>query len=72
MATASKASNTKASSKAVDYTKIKQFLSNGSNDIALLPLEAQILQGWRWSAVLSYNSGVKKFMRFMKVSSKEF
>ncbi|PLW40900.1 hypothetical protein PCASD_10762 [Puccinia coronata f. sp. avenae] len=42
MATASKASNTKASSKAVDYTKIKQFLSNGSNDIALSPLEAQI------------------------------
>ncbi|KAH9447907.1 hypothetical protein Pst134EB_021899 [Puccinia striiformis f. sp. tritici] len=28
-----------------------------------------MLHGWRWNTLLSYNAGVKKFLRFKKVTS---
>lgn len=46
-----------------DIKNISAFLS-GTNEIQVTPLQAHLLRGWKPNTLSSYNSGVKKFLKF--------
>jgi hypothetical protein len=50
--------------------KISQFLSDGEKRRDLDWRDVHILKAWSWTTLLSYNAGVKKYMKF-KEQTKE-
>ncbi|KNE90586.1 hypothetical protein PSTG_15979 [Puccinia striiformis f. sp. tritici PST-78] len=45
----------------MDTKKIQHFIRNGSTNQTLATPDLRVLEGWKWSTLLSYNAAVKKF-----------
>ncbi|EFP87647.2 uncharacterized protein PGTG_13433 [Puccinia graminis f. sp. tritici CRL 75-36-700-3] len=48
----------------MDLSKIKQFTSTGTRQADINWKHRHLLDAWSWSTILSYNAGVKKFLKF--------
>ncbi|POW16019.1 hypothetical protein PSTT_01703 [Puccinia striiformis] len=50
----------------MDTKKIQHFIHNGSTNQTLAPPDLRVLDGWKWSTLLGYNTAVKKFEDFKR------
>jgi hypothetical protein len=48
----------------MDLSKIKYFISTGTRQVDINWKHRHLLEAWNWSTLLSYNAGVKKFLKF--------
>ncbi|EFP90443.1 uncharacterized protein PGTG_16030 [Puccinia graminis f. sp. tritici CRL 75-36-700-3] len=48
----------------MDLSKIQHFTSTGTRQVNINWKLRHLLDAWSWSTVLSYNAGVKKFLKF--------
>jgi hypothetical protein len=50
----------------IQFKKVEAFTKDGSKDRLPLKANFHILQSWKTSTLLGYNSAVKKFVAFQK------
>ncbi|EFP90334.1 uncharacterized protein PGTG_16360 [Puccinia graminis f. sp. tritici CRL 75-36-700-3] len=53
----------------LELSKLKAFLADGSEPREPLPIDIHYLKGFKWNTIVSYNTAVKKYMRFKEATN---